>query len=430
MKLHHKQYGMALVMLLFVVALGVLSLIFAVLEPNMLSQERDQRTADVLSQAKLSLIGWAVSHPQYPGILPFPDRNSDGNYDGSSDCINTAITPIAYSHLIGKLPYNNQTAPCVGVGFGLAIAQRGNDGEDLWYAVSRNLIRTTAGGGPVINPSIINAPAFPWLVVRNKDGQVVSDRVAAVIIAPGAPVGNQDRAGGLAGAVAYLDTVVIAGVPYSNADYTIPNEDFIIGEHMRHVSPAHPVYQQPYQFNDRLVYITIDELMLALERRVAREAADAMRTYYVASSLVPENRFYPYAATLGDVNSLCEEGLLEGLLPVSNAASTCTHPNPGLNLPAWVTDNNWQSYLYYLISSNCSYATPGCAAGTITVGNQANINALLISTGSTIGVQNRPSNNIADYLDSAENTNGDLVFDGIGTPLSAVYNDQSLIVAP
>ncbi|MDD2833712.1 MAG: hypothetical protein PHD12_06845 [Methylotenera sp.] len=428
MKLRRKHYGMALIMLLFVIALAATAFIFSTLEPSAIRQERDKKTAEVLLQAKSALIGWSVSHPQYPGILPFPDRSADGNYDGSSDCVSSAT--LTYGHLIGKLPFNNQTAPCVGPALGLATDLRDAEGESLWYAVSRNLIRTTVAGGPVINPSITDAPTYPWLVVRDKNGQVISNRVAAVIIAPGLSVDAQDRSGGLAGAPAYLDAAIISAITYSNADYTVPNEDFISGEDMRNVPPTHPTYQQPYLFNDRLIYITIDELMLALEKRVVREVAGSMRNYYSVSSVVPGNRYYPYAAELGEVNHLCDEGRLEGGLPITNAASSCTHPNPGLTLPSWFTDSGWQDYFYYVVSNDCSYAVPGCAIGGITVGAQSNVHALLISAGAAIGVQARPSGNVADYLDSAGNTDGDGVFDAVGTPLSNIYNDQSLIVAP
>lgn len=87
--------------------------------------------------------------------------------------------------------------------------------------------------------------------------------------------------------------------------------------------------------------------------------------------------------------------------------------------------------MYYVISPDCSFATPGClAGGSITVGAQANLNALLISTGAALVGQNRPSNNLVDYVDSVENSDGDTVFDAVGTALSNIYNDQMLVVAP
>ena len=428
-----KQQGAALILFAVLLLVVATATFFTYFDSSQYKVERERRTFQALAEAKVALIGWSVGHSQFPGILPFPDRsNLDGDYDGNSDCVNTGL---GYPHLLGKLPIVAQTAPCVGTGatqYGLASNLTDGHGERLWYAVSRNLIRTsTAVGSLVINPAIADTPTYPWLIVRDKNGQIISNRVAAVILAPGPAVGAQNRSGGLAGPAAYLDSVTIAGNTYSNADSTLPNEDFIMAEDMINVSATHPTYQQPYEFNDRLVYITIDELLAALENRVIREAANLLRTYYIASAVTAANRYYPYAAALGDMDNLCEEGQLQGSLPITNPASSCTHPNPGLTLlPTWFTESRWQDYLYYAVSGDCSFATPGCVTGGITAGVQTNLHALLISAGRALAIQVRPSNNAADYLDSIENTDGDSIFDAVGTPRTAIYNDQMLIVAP
>jgi hypothetical protein len=432
MKVRPNQQGLAMLIFVFMIALALIGLVVVSINGQSLKRQRQDNTAQVLANAKAALIGWSVGHPNYPGIMPFPDRNADGNYDGNSDCVNTAI--LNYSHLIGRLPYAAQTVPCIGASqFGLSDKFLDGDGEGLWYAVSRNLIRTSVPmGSLIINPSTMSAPTFPWMEVHDKNGALISNRVAAVILAPGKAVGAQNRFG-VAGAAAYLDSVVISGVAYSNANYTAPNEGFIMGEDMQIVPAAHPSFGQPYQFNDQLIFITIDELMVELEKRVAGEARNALRAYYLASAPSAANRFYPYAASLGDVDHACIESTLVGSLPLDSMAATCSHPNVGLNafLPAWFAESMWQDYMYYVISGDCSFATPGClAGGNITVGTQMNVNALLISTGAALTGQVRPSNNPVDYLDSPENTDGDFVFDAVRTLLTNIYNDQLLIVEP
>lgn len=430
MKARPNQHGLAMLILVFMIALALVGYLVTGLNSETLKRNREVKTAQALINAKAALIGWSIAHPQYPGTMPFPDRNADGDYDGNSDC----VAALNYSHLIGLLPYAAQTSPCVGtLQYGLSDKFVDGDGEALWYAVSRNLIRPTALSAVVINPAIMNAPIYPWLIVRDKNGQIISNRVAAVIIAPGRAIGGQNRAGGLAGAAAYLDTVVVSGTAYSNADYTIPNEDFIMGENMQSVPTTHPTYGQPYQFNDQLIFITIDELMAELQQRAMREARNALRAYYLASAPTAANRYYPYAAILGDVNHACIEATLAGGLPLDSAATTCTHPAPSLTtfLPAWFVESLWQDFMYYVISGDCSFATPGClVGGNITVGTQTNVNALLVFTGATLAGQIRPNNNLANYLDSVENTDGDFVFDAVGTPLTNIYNDQMLIVEP
>ncbi len=429
---HNQQQGLAMLILVFMIVLAFTGYMVSGLNSDAYKRNREQQTVRALAQAKEALIGWSVAHPEYPGIMPFPDRNADGDYDGNSDCV--PAVALNYSHLIGRLPNAVQTAPCIGaLQNGLSGSFVDGEGEPLWYAVSRNLIRTSVAGAVVINPSIINTPTFNWLIVRDKNGQIISNRVAAVIMAPGRVVGAQNRAGGIAGPAAYLDGAVVNGVPYSNADYTIPNENFIMSEDMQHVANPHPVYAQPYQFNDKLSYITIDELMLALEQRAIREARNALNAYYLASDLNPANRYYPYAAVLGDLNHACEDVTLAGALPLNSALATCTHPNVGLNalLPNWFIESQWHDFIYYVISNDCSFATPGClGGGNLSAGAQLNVNALLISSGAALVGQVRPSNNPVDYLDSIENTDGDNVFDAVGTVLSNIYNDQMLIVEP
>jgi hypothetical protein len=118
--------------------------------------------------------------------------------------------------------------------------------------------------------------------------------------------------------------------------------------------------------------------------------------------------------------------------------SNCTHPNPWLaNFPEWFTVNLWQRYIYYSISSDCSYAAKGCKVPNLIVGARSNTHAVLISAGAQLPAtsvnenpQVRPSNNLNDYLDSIENTNNDSVYDSAGIPRNATYNDQVITVAP
>jgi hypothetical protein len=427
-----KQQGIVLSALLFILVVGSLAYVVYSIDVNALQRERDQKTTEALLDAKLALIGWSVGHSQYPGTLPFPDRNGDGNYDRNSDCV--VATSLNFSHLLGKLPLLAQTTPCVGSAqHGVNAEITDGYGERLWYAVSKNLIRTsTMNGVAVINPDIAHAPPEPWLVVRDKHGHIISDRVAAVIIAPGLPVGNQNRSGGLAGAGAYLDSITMSGVKYSNADYMQANEDFIVGDDMQYVSSDHPSYEQPYQFNDKLIYITIDELMATLEKRVLREAASALRAYYIASASSPALRYYPYASKLGDVSASCESGVLMGALPIIGQAVSCADPNASVSavLPSWFVESHWQDYLYYVVSSSCVNSLPGCATGEIVAGSQTNIKVLLMSSGTLLSTQSRPSNHLSDYFDSVENANGNLIFDAIGTAQTNAYNDQLLIVSP
>lgn len=331
------QRGAALILIAFILGLGAAVFILKTYNADAARARQDEKTYKALAEAKQALIALAVNHPVTPGLMPYPDRNGDGNYDDTSDCYASNVN-FAPNFTIGRLPLFKNDPNCVNakstVKSGLAGDFRDSSGERLWYEVSQNLLHDyknngdPEGASPIINPSIINTPTNGWFVVVDRSGKILSDRVAAVIIAPGAPVGNQDRSSGLADANQYLDKVVMAsGKNYKNYTYydsAIPllKQEFIVGDDMRLVSKVDPTYKdqavEPYYFNDKLVYITIDELIDALEKRVAQEAKAQLRNHNLV------NNSYPYASALGDSNNACSEGNLKGFLSINPASANCT----------------------------------------------------------------------------------------------------------
>lgn len=337
-----KQKGAALIIMTFIIGLAVIAYLLHALDPQRARIEQDKKTIESLNAAKQALIAWSVSHPNTPGLMPYPDRNADGNYDDTSDCYASNVN-FAPNFTLGRLPLFKSDPNCVNakvtVASGVSEDFRDGAGERLWYEVSSNLLHDYKNNGgnpngtsPVINPSIINNPnpIYPWFVVRDRNGVVISNRVAAVIIAPGTPSGAQARSGGIANANQYLDRVVMAdGTPYKNYGYqdpaTNPIQEFIISDDFRMVAKNDPTYKnqaiEPYYYNDKLVYITIDELMYALEKRVLQEAKDSLNKFKTAKG------YYPFAAGLGSATNpnQCTQGNLRGLLPVDAPAThTCT----------------------------------------------------------------------------------------------------------
>lgn len=553
-KNYRVQNGGALIILVLILVLSGTAALFAVLDGNGVQIERDKSTATVLAKAKIALIGLsikAVSAGTRPGNLIRPDSASEpvADYDGTADggCLDVTKTltnglPLINSNInmrcLGRLPWKD-----LGISMH-APTESDPSGIMPWYAVSSNLVDPTCL--TILNSNtlgLVNNPPpsaldcsgatlpYPWLTVRDSRGNVVSNRVAAVIFYPGAARGNQSRSGtALAMADQYLDMLVVpAGCSapcvsgtYSNADL---DNDFIMAS-------ASMPSALTSNFNDQLVYITIDELMDSVVKRVAGE------TRLVLTGYQNQNGHYPYAAPLGSsvINYISSGTSLSGMLPIygtdtctcssgtnctcgynlvnnvahtrsngvtytantglctrsgtkctctgigqcRNASSsrtftcvaggTCTFVgsgttslftytprsthgniasastgcsisagnatcnasgsfNVGLNLPLWFSSNLWQEDFYYRWS----------ASSDLQLGTHGGISALVIGTGQAIinapysvkgSVQNRPSNNLSDYLDSAENTDGNTVFDAIGTARSPSYNDKMFIVAP
>lgn len=532
--------------MLVIMVMGVASVLVGSLSTTALKSARQENTAAALAQAKDALIGYAFITPgtvRRPGSLPHQDRlvaapeepaTTDGhpNYNGYEDGC-----PGALPTCLGRLPWRD---------LGMSIsAPSENDptGFMPWYAFSRNLEQ---GQVQPVNPALLNFATHPWLTVRDMKGNVLSDRVAFVAIIPGPPLPEQSRPTAsinppvaLGGPDQYLDNITVPTgcsapcVPgsYDNHGTTT---NFIMGDEHRWITdpnnPANQIEDNTYQFNDRLIYITIDELMPEIVKRVAGEAGSILKSYYSAKNQFPD------AALLGSTGTYSPVPANDsGMLPINlgacscssftscscnfdlvasaafkrggsstwsatnvsgactrtstqvctctgagycqntsgsrnftcDSSGNCTHnttsgnyiftpPSYGtvsttasgcglngsnaecnasgsftinLKLPSWFTDNLWQDYFYYHRSNTSS----------LQAGIQGNIQSLIIGAGAPIVsipfaskglAQARPSGNINDYLDSAENTNGDLLFDAAEKPRSSSYNDQIFIVTP
>lgn len=263
--------------------------------------DSELRTTHALEAAKAGLIGFATAHPYIPGLLPFPDRNSDGNYDGNSDCPPVTVATND-THLLGHLPWQGKHGPCVGYPAAMRDL-RDATGAPLWYAVSRNLVRYSDGAAfvdPPVNPDWGDSGPAPWITVRDHDGSVLSDRVAFVIIAPGDPLPGQDRSGPAPSVGNYLDTVTVAGLTYSNADF---DQDFITYPDSRRTADPND------SFNDRIVYVTVDELLALVERRVIGTVARALAVYDGTHGA------YPWLSPFGDTDFRGTGGIREGRVP-------------------------------------------------------------------------------------------------------------------
>ena len=262
-----------------------------------------------------------------PFTLPCPDLITDGNLDGASDpgpagCSSASAGSLSAAtetingrevtlhHRFGRMPWRDQRAP------GLFARGLGNrdlrDGAAarLWYGVSRNLapcvVRDPRDDRCRFHPQTSaarNAAALltmttGWLsvVTQDDDGNqiILSDRVAAVVISPGAPDGHQSRAdedaiyAGVGAASVVLPTIALAAnyVEGENADgddiffaYGQYGISLQIGENA--AANASPTRHA----EDHLEYITIDEIVAAFVAREPesppqREIADLLDGYY------------------------------------------------------------------------------------------------------------------------------------------------------
>ncbi|HUL42130.1 MAG TPA: hypothetical protein VLV32_09560 [Burkholderiales bacterium] len=325
-----RESGQALFVLLVLIVAVVVGLIVDFSSPTALAIQNDNKTARALAQAKDALIGWAISHPDDPGLLPYPDRNADGDYNGYSDCPPTSGNPAL---LLGELPYIGEKSPCQNPQATINLDNVDGTGENLWYAVSGNLVRGFTDPLPNIAANLSDATTTGWLTVRDANGAVLSNLVAFVVLSPGAIEPGQDRSGPAPAASNFLDNFTIGGTTYSNWDVTL---GFVSAADTAKVPAG------SNQFDDQLLFVTRDQYRIAIATRVAGELKKALNQYY-SSTLS-----YPFAAPNPDGE--CVSGSVTGYIPSQDTIPDCGGALAGL--PAWFP--NWESYVTYTLNNPAS----------------------------------------------------------------------------
>jgi hypothetical protein len=100
---------------------------------------------------------------------------------------------------------------------------------------------------------------------------------------------------------------------------------------------------------------------------------------------------------------------------------------------SWFARNEWYRHIYYAVAPGYLWSGPGTCSDlpAVTCLQVANLpvaadatkqRALLVLMGRTLSSQARPSANLADYLDSSENRNGDSIFEQ--RRVNAASNDR------
>lgn len=329
-----RKYVRGAALLVMIAILGLGALIFIVGRLNIgIGNQRTAATLASLAQAKEALISYAVAHPiavrndltpcgaidcARPGELPCPDVDNDGSADPPCSTASTRL---------GRLPLKQ-----------LGLAELHDDtGEALWYAVSRNFVNN-----PRINAPLNSSTPSGTLSIRDSLGNLLYDAsagngVIAVIIAPGAPLTRQDGitqsrvASNANNAIHYLDV----GNGEDNAIFADSSTDgFILGP-VPGANGSTPV-------NDRIAFVTHDELFRAVSRRVLGEirggtipGPSGLLGYFSA------NGRFPWAALPGQTTE--DSGNTNGAVPISNLPTT--DPNPW----AWFLNNQWNQQVSYSV---------------------------------------------------------------------------------
>ncbi len=346
---------------------------------------------DVLVAAKAALIGYAVqsiSAGNRLGNFPTPDiLNSAGtaiSYDGLSDgnaagstsnkCLSSAnaatnglpgtgpatgVTSKPNQRCLGKFPWREfnldvgspDTNDLLGQIPWLAISANLNEWDKCLATLNSDILNSAFASGAC--PAPANTTPYPWMRVVDQNGSTLSDRVVAVLIMAGPPIqtGNrtQSRTPANPGApVDYLDVIATplgcvtsCTATFDNADLAASVQTFIqIPPGTRYPANAENVTLagQMLNFNDALIYITIDELMPYLERRVLSEMASSLRSFKgnPATGFTTYPWLQPLSSSFGDNLSLSSQPqIVFGAFPFMSLPAGAPVPH------SYRTDFSW-----------------------------------------------------------------------------------------
>lgn len=409
----HKQKGVALI--IFAITILTIAGGAYIINSNRNTDTyslKQKLTTQSLAQSKQALENFFIAYMPAAsdnelGRLPFPDRGDDpARFDGESDCINFN-DPLGNNLLLGRFPWLQEGGACPVININARF--RDGSGEHLWYAVAPSMVRHTNNTG--LGPNLQNAANF--ITIYDHLGNLLSDKVAFVVFSPGEPLPGQNRLNRAASN--FLDS------------YNVPGMGIINNADTNLVFVKAPVSGS---FNDRLVYMTVDELMPFLINRVMSEY------YRLIVQFKTDNGYYPYPAIFPDHSNLdCDiNNPNPGFIATAN-----TGPNicPNVIDPAYTTPTindflpnylkPWQQYFLYFPRNDCiSSNTSGCdnfsGGQELQIDGTGAIDFVLFYT----GIHSFNSTALTEYIEDAENRNADNVF--VTPVINAIPANQDQLI--
>jgi len=372
-----RQRGAAFLVLALMIGIAATALIVSAGTSSNEKTRAAEKTAKALATAHEALIAFAVSVPDSarPGDLPCPATDYTTGI-GSGPCTTSASR-------LGYLPWKTLGLPDL----------RDGTGAPLLYAVSNGFKNNPRTG-------TLNSDT-------SGEFSVNGENAIAIVFAPGAPLGTQDRNAGTFNRANFLEL--------SNADGNSSFENSA----------------ESNTINDRLIWITPRAFFPPIEMRAMRVAKAQLEHYFSVTGRYPRSNRY-----MNDSICITTGGRLPYELPVASGG-----PNPCLpggngatagywtqGWPAWFFINYWDYVLHYAVADACT-TNPGTPCDGVT-GTYLRLNGtdgtkvLLIRQGIPNG-QSRPCTAPSQCLDDTENRDSDRDY---VTPVAG--NDKLTVIAP
>ncbi|NIN61249.1 MAG: hypothetical protein GWO08_07210 [Gammaproteobacteria bacterium] len=287
-----KQKGAVLLATTLILILGSAWLLIINLNNNARRFANYEESMQVLREAKQALIAYAVnyyeSNPGHFGFLPCPDSSTTGE-EGNQE----APCGAQYVNAMGKFPWQALDLPPLKDAYG----------QCLWYAVSG----AVKGGSS--RSEMLNEDTHGTFQIMDSDGVTVvagatpRERPVAVIFAPGRSINNQTRTDSN-GAICegneavnyvasnYLDAEVPSNPLSGIRNYVVSSTVDTVDQFIMTDDP------ESEDFNDLMLYITIDEIFDAIKQRndfaekLYDEAALNNLTYRVAECIAGYGQYH------------------------------------------------------------------------------------------------------------------------------------------
>lgn len=241
-----EQQGMALLVLVFILALIVTAYALRIATANEFKSDRELKTSKALTDAKSALLGWSVLQ-NTPGQLPCPEDTSLIGLPTEGQAKTSCSLPA-----VGRLPWRT---------LGLGDIRDGN-GDKLWYVISSGF-RT-----PPINS---NTPAQLSI-----DG--IPNSAVAIIFSVGPPLAGQARTS--------YDVAPASDANYLEGSNSDGDNTFVS-------------QGAAGSFNDRLLSVKQSELFSLVINRVLRmvrgDGTEGLVKFYATNGSI-----YPFADTNND----------------------------------------------------------------------------------------------------------------------------------
>ena len=359
-------------------------------------QSYQQTTAQTLAHAKEALIAYAVNYADDYG---HNTRGGTGRLPCPAETVHSSPGLRCSESKSGYLPMVwTRDKKRIDIDHVERFLE-----QDLWYAVS-----PTYRYNPSYN--VLNSNSNEDLISVSS-----ADNVVAVIIAPGLPLPGQYRSAAQSNITDYLEA--------ENADHDL---EFALPEDM--------------SSNDQMIWITEDELLPLIEKRVLGYVKQWLTEYY------SENGHYPYAAPFDDPEGQCQQGLLSGRLPMLQG--DCVEvtlgdmvsesvPNQRSLSETWFSRSAWSDLIFYQIDQSCSPAgiQEQCDSGNgelVVDGDSAGVvlgsagSALLSADLGRLQIRDPDQRAIAEYFETPALLSDAVVFD-VPLPGDSI-NDQFVLI--